>query len=270
MTINNPLVELQNVQFGYGDRIIHKDISFSVPKGSVTILMGPSGSGKSTILSFIGGRIKPNKGKVIFGDACVNELKRREIFELRKKMGMMFQHNALLTDLNVYNNVAYPLRENTRLSERLIEHIVNMKLNMVGLRNAKYLYPKELSGGMARRVALARAIALDPELVMYDEPFTGLDPIALGVAVKLIQDLNRALGITSLVVTHDISEGMSIADWMVLIGNDGKVMAEGKPDDLNQSLNPNVRQFMDGDPDGPVSFDYPGLDWRTELYEGRS
>ena len=250
------LIQVNNLTFGYGQRLIFEGISLQIPKGKVTVIMGPSGCGKSTMLKFFGGSLMPQSGEVIFDGINIPALKREKLFQLRKRMGMMFQSNALLTDINVFENVAFPLREHTDLPDSLIYHLVLLKLEMVGLRGARDLMPAELSGGMARRVALARAIALDPDLVMYDEPFTGLDPISMGVAVKLIKELNEALGTTSVVVTHDVPEGAGIADYIYLLG-DANVVGHGTPDEMLNSENQQVNQFMNGLPDGPVAFHYP-------------
>jgi phospholipid/cholesterol/gamma-HCH transport system ATP-binding protein len=230
--------------------------------------MGPSGCGKSTLLNFIGGRLKPDAGSVTVDGVEVTGLGRRGLYDLRKRMGMMFQRSALLTDMSVFDNVAFPIRQNTDLPEPLIRHMVLFKLEMVGLRGARDLMPSELSGGMARRVALARAIALDPMLVMYDEPFTGLDPISMGVIVKLIREVNDALGMTSVVVTHDVKEGCSIADYVYLLAH-GTVIGRGTPEELNASQSPEVRQFMGGLPDGPVGYHYPADEFVSDLFSGQ-
>lgn len=261
---NKNLVELKDIHFSYGSRAIFDGLDLDVAQGKVTVIMGPSGSGKSTLLKFIGGRLKPKKGQVLFDGINVPKLRRGRLFELRKRMGMMFQQNALLTDLNVFENVAYPLREHTDLPESLIKQIVLLKLETVGLRGTKDLMPDELSGGMARRIALARAISLEPDLIMYDEPFTGLDPTSMAVAIKLIKDLNDALGCTSIVVTHDVQEGASIADYMYVIGN-GKTLGHGTPDELFNSSEETVYQFLNGLPDGPIPFHYPAVDIAQEL-----
>ena len=258
------LIELSDVRFAYGQRSIYHDLNLSVPRGKVCVIVGPSGCGKSTLLNFIGGRITPDAGSVMVDGIDVTKLNRQQLYKLRKSMGMMFQNSALLTDLNVFDNVAFPIREHTDLDEKLIRHLVLFKLQMVGLRGARDLKPAELSGGMARRVALARAIALDPMLVMYDEPFTGLDPISKGVIVKLIREIGDALGMTSLVVTHDVSEGLSIADQVFLLG-EGQVIASGAPSQMRVSAVPEVRQFIDGAPDGPVAYHYPAPDYLTDL-----
>ena len=261
------LIELNGVRFAFGERRIYDDLSLTVPRGGVSVIMGPSGCGKSTLLNFIGGRLLPDAGEVLVDGVDVSRLKRQDLYRLRQRMGMMFQNTALLTDLSVFDNVAFPVREHTSLDERLIRHLVLFKLQMVGLRGAHGLMPSELSGGMARRVALARAIALDPMLVMYDEPFTGLDPISKGVIVKLISEVGSALGMTSLVVTHDVAEGLSIADKVFLLGG-GAVISEGSAAEIRASRVPEVRQFIDGQPDGPVKYHYPAPDFLSDLSAG--
>ncbi len=258
------LIQVDKLVFGYGERLIFNNIDMVIPRGKISVIMGPSGCGKSTMLKFFGGSLRPQAGKVRFDGISVPDLKREQLFQLRKRMGMMFQSNALLTDISVFENVAFPLREHTDMSDSLIHQLVLIKLEMVGLRGARDLMPAELSGGMARRVALARAIALDPDLVMYDEPFTGLDPISMGVAIKLIKKLNDALGITSVVVTHDVKEGASIADYIYLLG-DGTVVGHGAPEQMLSSSNDQVHQFMNGLPDGPVAFHYPARAIRDDL-----
>ena len=258
------LIQVDDLVFGYGERLIFDRINLRIPTGKVTVIMGPSGCGKSTMLKFFGGSLSPRRGDVTFDGISIPGLKREQLFQLRKRMGMMFQSNALLTDINVFENVAFPLREHTDLPESLIQQLVLIKLEMVGLRGARELMPAELSGGMARRVALARAIALDPDLVMYDEPFTGLDPISMGVAIKLIKQLNDALGTTSVVVTHDVKEGASIADYIYLLGA-GNVVGHGTPEQMINSDNEQVHQFMNGLPDGPVAFHYPAKDIQDDL-----
>jgi len=260
-------VDLRDLDFGYGKRRIFDHLSLQIPRGKVTVIMGPSGCGKSTLLGFIGGRKKPGSGRVIVNGKQVNGLPKHELFELRKSMGMMFQNSALLTDLDVFDNVAFPLRTHTDLPETLIRKLVLMKLQQVGLRGARHLQPAELSGGMTRRVALARAVVLDPLMVMYDEPFTGLDPVSMGVIVKLIRELNDNLCMTSIVVTHDVPEGLSIADHVCLLG-DGKVIAVGDPEFMRNYHDPLVRQFIDGLPDGPVSYHYPANEYRQDLFGG--
>ncbi len=263
----NNLIELNRVWFAFGERPVCEDLSLSVPRGKVSVIMGPSGCGKSTLLNFIGGRLKPQAGEVLVDGVDVSRLNRQGLYKLRKSMGMLFQNSALLTDLSVFDNVAFPVREHTELDERLIRHLTLFKLQMVGLRGARDLKPAQLSGGMARRVALARAIALDPMLVMYDEPFTGLDPISKGVIVKLIREIGDALGMTSLVVTHDVAEGMSIADRVILLG-EGRVISHGSAAEMQASRDPKVRQFIDGQPDGPVAYHYPAKNYLADLAGG--
>lgn len=264
MTSGNAIVEINDLRFSRGDRLILKDLSLTIERGKVTAIMGGSGCGKTTLLNLIGGRIKPASGTVMVDGLSVSELPTRELYELRKRMALLFQTGALFTDLSVFDNVAFPIREHTRLQESLIRRVVLMKLEAVGLRGARDLMPTELSGGMARRVALARAIALDPMMIMYDEPFAGLDPISMGVIMKLIRELNDALGITSIVVTHDVAEACQIADYMYLIG-DGKVVAHGTPAQMQKTPAEEVRQFMAGLPDGPVRFHFPGGDYLQDL-----
>jgi phospholipid/cholesterol/gamma-HCH transport system ATP-binding protein len=247
-------VELADVAFGYDRRRpVLSGIDMTIPRGKVVAIMGASGSGKTTILRLIGGQLRPTKGKVIVAGQSVSELDREGLFALRRRVGMLFQFGALFTDLTVFENVAFPMRELTDLPDELIRDLVLMKLNAVGLRGSAPLKPSELSGGMARRVALARAIALDPMLVMYDEPFAGLDPISLGVVGQLIRKMNDALGVTSVVVTHDIYESLKIVDYIYFIA-EGRVIAHGTPAEVRASHDPFVRQFVDGQPDGPVPF----------------
>ena len=254
---SDALVELRDVTFGYGERPVLRQLSLSVPRGKVTALMGASGGGKTTVLRLIGGQQRAQQGQVLVAGQDVGAMSEPQLYAARRRMGMLFQFGALFTDLSVFDNVAFPLREHTPLPEALIRHIVLMKLDAVGLRGARDLMPSQISGGMARRVALARAIALDPELVMYDEPFAGLDPISLGTSARLIRQLNDALGITSIVVSHDVAETFRIADKVIILG-DGQVAAQGTPDEVRASTNPLVRQFIGEDPDGPVRFHYPG------------
>ena len=251
------LAEIHDLHFSYGERSILSGIRMSFPKGKVIAVMGGSGSGKTTILRLVGGQLRPKSGEVCIGTAVVHRLSSAGLLALRRKMGMLFQHGALFTDLSVFDNVAFPLREHTNLSEQLIRDLVLLKLQAVGLRNAAALKPAEISGGMARRVALARAIALDPELIMYDEPFAGLDPISMGVTAKLIRALNDALGSTSILVSHDVDESFSIADYVYFLSQ-GKIVAEGTPSDLRASTDPYVKQFIHAEADGPVPFHYPG------------
>ena len=259
----SPLVEFKDVTFSYpgsaGDRVILNRVTLSVPRGKVTALMGASGGGKTTVLRLIGGQQKANSGEVSFDGKNVGQLAQPELYQARRRMGMLFQFGALFTDLSVFDNVAFPLREHTALPASLIRDIVLMKLNAVGLRGARELMPSEISGGMARRVALARAIALDPDLIMYDEPFAGLDPISLGTAAQLIRQLNDTLGITSIVVSHDLEDTFRIADKVIILAN-GAIAAQGTPDEVKNSTDPLVHQFVNGLSEGPVKFHYPGPD----------
>ncbi len=263
------LVEIHDLDFARGERPIFEGLNLEVRRGQVTAILGGSGTGKTTLLNLIGGRLHPDAGDVIVDGCSVPALTTAELYEIRKRMGMLFQSGALLTDLNVFDNVAFPIREHTRLPESIIRNLVLLKLELVGLRGARALLPAQLSGGMARRVALARAIALDPLMVMYDEPFTGLDPISMGVIVKLIRELNDALGMTSIVVTHDVSDACSIADYIYLIG-DGSILAQGTPEEMQKTNSTQVRQFMDGLPDGPVPYHYPAADYIDDLLQGNS
>jgi phospholipid/cholesterol/gamma-HCH transport system ATP-binding protein len=252
------MIELRNVTCGYGDRVILEDVSLVVPRGKVLALMGTSGGGKTTVLRLIGRQLAPMKGQVLFDGTDLATLDERGLYAARRRMGMLFQFGALFTDLSVFDNVAFPLREHTDLSEAMIRDLVLMKLNAVGLRGARDLLPSQVSGGMARRVALARAIALDPELIMYDEPFAGLDPISMSVAATLIRELNDALGVTSIVVSHDVDETFLIADHVVFIAN-GRIAAQGSPAEMRASDDPLVKQFVGGLSDGPVRFHYPAV-----------
>lgn len=251
------IVECHHLSFGYGDRVILDDINLTIPRGKVTALMGASGGGKTTMLRLIGGQIRAQKGELLFDGNDVGKLGRDELYAIRRRMGMLFQFGALFTDLSVFDNVAFPLREHTNLPETLVRDIVLMKLDAVGLRGARDLMPSEVSGGMSRRVALARAIALDPDLIMYDEPFSGLDPISLGTAARLIRQLNDTLGITSVIVSHEIPETFHIADQVIVLAN-GKVAAQGSPQEVRDSNDPLVYQFVNALSDGPVRFHYPG------------
>jgi phospholipid/cholesterol/gamma-HCH transport system ATP-binding protein len=258
---SSPLVEFKHVTFAYpgakGDRVILNDMTLSVPRGKVTALMGASGGGKTTVLRLIGGQQKADSGQVLFDGRDIGGLDQPGLYGARRRMGMLFQFGALFTDLSVFDNVAFPLREHTTLSEELVRDIVLMKLNAVGLRGARDLMPSEISGGMARRVALARAIVLDPELIMYDEPFAGLDPISLGTSAQLIRQLNNTLGITSIVVSHDLEETFRIADKVIILANGG-IAAQGTPDEVRHSSDPLVHQFVNALAQGPVRFHYPG------------
>lgn len=262
--MSEPLIQIADLSFSHGDRLLYDNISLTIPRGKITAFMGPSGIGKTTLLRLIGGQIRPDSGKVLFDGIDVPTLPRQELYQLRKRMSMLFQSGALFTGLNVFDNVAFPLREHTTLPEELIRTLVLMKLECVGLRGAAQLMPSELSGGMARRAALARAIALDPELIMYDEPFAGQDPITMAVLVKLISQLNKTLGLTSVIVSHDVTEVLSIADYVYLIAN-RKIVAHGTPEQLRDEANPEVAQFVQGLPDGPVPFHYPATDYLQEL-----
>ena len=264
---SNALVECRNLSFGYGARRILDDVSFTVPRGKVTALMGASGGGKTTVLRLVGGQVRPQQGELLFDGADIASLDRQGLYGIRRRMGMLFQFGALFTDLSVYDNVAFPLREHAGLPETLVRDIVLMKLNAVGLRGARDLMPSEVSGGMARRVALARAIALDPDLVMYDEPFAGLDPISLGTAAHLIRRLNDTLGITSIVVSHDLEETFQIADQVIILANGG-IAAQGTPAEVRASSDPLVHQFVHAEPEGPVHFHYPGPDVAEDFSEG--
>ena len=257
-------VELKGVSFKRGARSIFNNVDISIPRGKVTGIMGPSGSGKTTLLRLMGAQLRPSAGEVWVNGQNLPKLSRSDLFDARKQMGVLFQSGALFTDLDVFENVAFPLRVHTKLPEDMIRDIVLLKLQAVGLRGAVDLMPDELSGGMKRRVALARAIALDPQILMYDEPFVGQDPIAMGVLVRLIRLLNDALGLTSIVVSHDLAETASIADYLYVVG-DGQVLGQGTPQELMESDNPRIRQFMTGDPDGPVPFHYPAPDYRDDL-----
>jgi len=252
----SPLVEFRDVRFGYGDRAILDGVSFTVPRGKVTALMGASGGGKTTVLRLVGGQVRAQRGEVLFDGQDIGRMGSDALYAARRRMGMLFQFGALFTDMSVFDNVAFPLREHTPLPEALVRDIVLMKLDAVGLRGARHLMPSEVSGGMARRVALARAIALDPDLVMYDEPFAGLDPISLGTAARLIRQLNDTLGLTSVVVSHDLDETFRIADHVIVLAN-GAVAAQGRPQEVRQSSDPLVHQFVNALPDGPVHFHYP-------------
>ncbi len=255
------LIEIDHVTFGYDERrTILEDLSLRFARGKVTSVLGGSGCGKTTLLRLIGGVHAPNAGRVVFDGELINIRDTAQLYRLRRRLGMLFQFGALFTDLSVYDNVAFPLREMTDLPEALIRDIVLMKLNAVGLRGAAPLKISEVSGGMARRIALARAIALDPELIMYDEPFAGLDLISMGVAAKLIRTLNDVTGATSLVISHDVPECMAISDHVVLMATGGRIVAQGTPAELMDSTDPEVRQFVRGEPDGPVKFHYPARD----------
>jgi phospholipid/cholesterol/gamma-HCH transport system ATP-binding protein len=263
----NNLVEIRDLHFQHNSRIIFNGVDLVIPRGKITAIMGPSGTGKTTLLRLIGGQLIPTQGQITVAGKVIHALKRRELYKLRKQMGMLFQASGLFTHLTVFENVAFPLREHTKLSDAMIRSLVLTKLEMVGLRGAHQLMPSELSGGMARRVALARAIALDPQLIMYDEPFSGQDPISMGVLVKLIRTLNDALGLTSVIVSHDVAETFSIADYVYVIAN-GKVIGHGAPGDINHDKSEQLHQFIEGLPDGPVPFHYPAQALQEDLIEG--
>ena len=263
---SDTLIEIDRVSFGYDtSRLILKDLSLRFQRGKVTAVLGGSGCGKTTLLRLIGGVHGASAGRVVFDGETIDVHDRAQLYRLRRRLGMLFQFGALFTDLTVYENVAFPLREMTDLPEALIHDIVLMKLNAVGLRGAAPLKISEVSGGMARRIALARAIALDPELIMYDEPFAGLDLISMGVAAKLIRTLNDVTGATSLVISHDVPECMAISDWVVLLATGGRIVAQGTPAELMASTDPEVRQFVRGEPDGPVKFHYPARDMAEDF-----
>ncbi|WP_438466206.1 ATP-binding cassette domain-containing protein [Marinomonas sp. PE14-40] len=267
--MSNNFVDIQNMSFYRGDRAIYKDISLQIPKGKITAVMGPSGTGKTTLLRLIGGQLMPDEGKVLLDQQNVPDLSRKQLYEARKKIGMLFQSGALFTDISVFDNVAFPLREHTNFSEDVIRDVVLMKLQSVGLRGAAKLMPAELSGGMARRAALARAIALDPQLVMFDEPFAGQDPISMGVVVELIKRLNQSVGMTSVLVSHDVEESLSIADYAYILSG-GAVVAQGTPDEIRNSSDERVRQFLGGLPDGPVPFHFDAMDYQEDMNMGRT
>lgn len=260
------LVKIRDLSFSRGSRLIFDNISLDIPRGKITAIMGPSGTGKTTLLQLIGGQIKPSSGYIEVNNRIIGKLSRRDLYRARRDMGLLFQSGALLSDMNVYENVAFPLRAHTQLNEAMIRLLVLMKLDAVGLRGARNLRTSQLSGGMARRVALARALALDPQLIMYDEPFTGQDPISMGVLVRLIKRLHDALGMTSIIVSHDVPETASIADNIYILSG-GKVVGQGSPAELKDSSCPYVEQFMHGLADGVVPFHYPAARYEDDLLE---
>jgi phospholipid/cholesterol/gamma-HCH transport system ATP-binding protein len=264
MQATENIIEVDDLHFAYGKREVLKGINLSIPRGKIVAILGVSGCGKTTLLRHFGGQLRPSRGTVKFMGQVVHELDNDEIYKMRLKMGMMFQMSGLFTDLSVYDNLAFPMREHTNLPEALIHDLVLMKLQAVGLRNARNLMPSELSGGMERRVALARAIATDPALIIYDEPFAGLDPISLSTIANLIRRLNDALGVTSVVVTYDLSESLKIVDYAYFI-HDGVVVAEGDVADMKDSKDPFVRQFVHAEPDGPIAFQYPSKPYAEDL-----
>ncbi len=268
---DNNLVRIRNLHFSHAyaknQGEIFNGIDIDIPKGKITAIMGPSGTGKTTLLKLIGGQLKPQQGTIHFHGENIPTMKTKKLYEVRKKMGMLFQSGALLTDMSVFDNIAFPLREHTALPEIMIRDLVLMKLQAVGLRGARDLNPAQLSGGMARRVAFARAIALDPEMIMFDEPFTGQDPISMGVLVKLIRTMNNALDLTSIIVSHDIEETLAIADKVYIISQ-GKVIGYGSPEEIAQSDSPWISQFVHGEADGPVPFHYKADSYHDELLAG--
>jgi phospholipid/cholesterol/gamma-HCH transport system ATP-binding protein len=264
VSVSDNLIEIRDLSFAYGKRLVLKDINLTARRGQVVAIMGISGGGKTTLLRLIGGALKATTGKIEVDGVDMRRLDRATLYQLRRRMGMLFQFGALFTDLSVFDNVAYPLREHTDLPDEMIRDLVLMKLNAVGLRGAADLMPSELSGGMARRVALARAIALEPRLILFDEPFAGLDPISLGVTGNLIRRLTDTLGVTSIVVTHDIQESLRMVDYVYFV-SDGVIAAQGTPDQLRASDHPFVHQFVHGEEDGPVPFQYPAPPYAEEL-----
>ena len=269
--ISPDIVELADVDFAYaeGDKPVLAGLSMRFPRGKVVAVMGGSGCGKTTVMRLIGGMVRPSSGRVSFNGADIDAMDQSSLYAVRRQMGMLFQFGALFTDLSVFDNVAFPLREHTDLPDSMIRDLVLMKLNAVGLRGARELMPAQISGGMARRVALARAIALDPALLMYDEPFAGLDPISLGLTANLIRSLNDALGATTIIVSHDVQETFQIADYVYFIAN-GRIAAEGEPAALRASTDPFVRQFVHAEADGPVPFHYPGPSLADDFAAGGS
>jgi phospholipid/cholesterol/gamma-HCH transport system ATP-binding protein len=262
--VQNSLVQITNLTLSRGKQVIFDNITMEVERGTITAIMGPSGSGKTTLLKLIGAQLQPDAGEILINGLNLHQLSRKKRYKARQKMGLLFQSSALFTHLSVFENVAFPLREHTTLNDAMVRDIVLMKLEAVGLRGAAQLMPAELSGGMARRVALARTIALDPELMMYDEPFTGQDPISMGVLLRLIKRLNQLLSTTTIVVSHDVDETCSIADYVYLIAK-GQIIGYGRPQELKESTKPQIRQFMYGEPDGAVPFHYPARPYIEEL-----
>lgn len=265
--MNKNLVSINQLSFAHETgRLIFENINLTIPQGKITAVLGPSGTGKTTLLKLIGGQLIPTAGEVWVDGQCIHALDRRRLYQARKKMGLLFQSGGLFTHLNVFENVAFPLREHTTLSESMLRTLVMMKLHMVGLRGARHLMPNELSGGMARRVALARAIVMDPQLIMYDEPFTGQDPVSMGVLMTLIRTLNKALKLTSIIVSHDIEAIFKIADYVYVIA-DKKIISEGTVEVIKKDPSAQLQQFLQGLPDGPVPFHYPAKSWLDDLLE---
>jgi phospholipid/cholesterol/gamma-HCH transport system ATP-binding protein len=264
MASGDKIIEVRDLDFSRGSREIFRNLNLTIERGDVTAIMGPSGTGKTTLLQLITRQLTPDRGQVLVDGIDIATLSQKELFRLRQRFGVLFQNGALLTDMSVFDNVAFPIREHTKLPERLIRHVVLTKLHAVGLRGAAYLMPSQLSGGMARRVALARAIAMDPDVLLYDEPFVGLDPISMGVIVELVAKINDALDITSIVVSHDVHDVAAVADFSYVI-SDGVVAASGTPDELKRSESELVKQFMHGLPDGPVGFHYDAPDYDEQL-----
>ncbi|KGQ44851.1 ATP-binding cassette domain-containing protein [Gallibacterium anatis] len=260
------LIEVKDLIFKRGERTIYNGLNLKIEQGKITAIMGPSGIGKTTLLKLIGGQLIPERGQILFDGQDICNLSSKALYKVRERMGMLFQSSALFTDMTTFENVAFPIREHTKLPESIIRKMVLMKLETVGLRGAADLMPNELSGGMARRAALARAIALDPDLIMYDEPFTGQDPISMGVIVDLIKKLNQTLNLTSIVISHDVTEVLSIADYAYIVAEQ-KIIAEGTPQQLRQSQDPRVVQFLSGQADGPVKFHYPAKNYEEELFQ---
>lgn len=264
--MTSDIITTKDLSFKRGNRVIFNGVTLNIPRGKITAIMGPSGTGKTTLLKLITGQLKADSGTLQVDGTDVAKLRRKQLLNLRKRIGMLFQNGALLTDMNVFENVAFPLREHTDLPDSMIRDLVLMKLNAVGLRGARDLQPSELSGGMARRVALARAIALDPDIILYDEPFTGQDPISMGTLMRLIRHLNDALNLTSIVISHDVNEILSIADHAIVIAQ-GKLLACGSPAEVKANHDPIVQQFLHGEPDGPAPFHYPAPDYQQDLLD---
>ncbi|MFK5984197.1 MAG: ATP-binding cassette domain-containing protein [Pseudomonadota bacterium] len=263
---NKNIISIKNLHFSRGKRVIFDGVDVDIKEGKITAIMGPSGTGKTTLLKLIGGQLKPESGKIYFREKNIPDLSSKSLYQVRKQMGMLFQSGALLTDMTVFENVAFPLREHTDLPDSMIYALVLLKLQTVGLRGAKDLMPSELSGGMARRVALARAMVLDPDVIMYDEPFAGQDPISMGVLLKLIKQVNQLLGITSIIVSHDVHETLAIADWIYVLA-EGKIVGQGTPEQMKNTSSTWVHQFIQGEDDGPVHFHYPAKNMLDDLLD---